>query len=46
MVSGIIFRLNIIVLQCSDFRLTWEGFETAFKVKYLRKESLDNYKIL
>jgi len=46
MFSEIIFRLNITMLQCSDFILTWKEFESIFKEKYLRKESFDNLKIL
>jgi len=42
MISGIKLRLNIVMLQCYDFILTWNFFEYTFKVKYLRKESLNN----
>jgi len=34
------------MLQCSDLILTWKEFESALKMKNLRKESLNNLHIL
>jgi len=41
MISGIIFRLNIIMLQRSESILIWNFFENVLNMKYLRIETID-----